>query len=188
MKFSGKVMPLKVTLTSYFFNPIASIIPKWWTFRLLIWMQNVYQSLWDLKILYSDMFGEQLLIRPFLWKTRNMNVECSWMLKFIFCFMETTRVPLDLDKWRLVPKKIMGTLTGFIWIIILFYEAFKYDDGSKFWGYVGTNTEPPCVEFCNFVHCCIVMKYLTFNLLSVCISPLNNFWTTWFIFITVVVK
>jgi hypothetical protein len=38
-----------------------------------------------------------------------------------------------------------------MWIIVLFDEAFKYGDGSKFWGYVGTNTEPHYVEFCSFV-------------------------------------
>jgi hypothetical protein len=27
--------------------------------------------------------------------------------------------------------------------IVLFYEAFKYGDGEKFRGYVGTNAEPP---------------------------------------------
>jgi hypothetical protein len=30
----------------------------------------------------------------------------------------------------------------------LFGEAIKYGDGAKLWGYVGTNTEPLCIEFC----------------------------------------
>jgi hypothetical protein len=30
--------------------------------------------------------------------------------------------------------------TSFIWVI-LFYEAFKYGDGAKFWSCIGTNTE-----------------------------------------------
>jgi hypothetical protein len=30
-------------------------------------------------------------------------------------------------------------------------NAWTYDDVSKLWGYLGTNAEPPCVEFCNFV-------------------------------------
>jgi hypothetical protein len=57
--------------------------------------------------------------------------------------------------------------------IILFDEAFKYGDGAKYWCYVGTNTEPPCVEVFNFVQCCILMNYLTFCLsvsLSICMS------------------
>jgi hypothetical protein len=37
---------------------------------------------------------------------------------------------------------------SFIWIIILFDAVFKYDDGAKFWGYVGINAEPLFVEFC----------------------------------------
>jgi hypothetical protein len=32
----------------------------------------------------------------------------------------------------------MDIPTGLIWIIILFDEAFKYDDCNKCWGYVGT--------------------------------------------------
>jgi hypothetical protein len=53
---------------------------------------------------------------------------------------------------------------SFIWIIILFDAVFiiKYGDGAKFWGYVGINAEPLCVEFCNFVQCHIFVKYLTF--------------------------
>jgi hypothetical protein len=35
----------------------------------------------------------------------------------------------------------MDIPTSFIWIIILFYEAFKYGDGAKCWCYVGTNAE-----------------------------------------------
>jgi hypothetical protein len=46
--------------------------------------------------------------------------------------------------------KIMDVHTSFIWLI-LFDEAFKYDDGAKSWGYVGTNTEPVHIEFCNFM-------------------------------------
>jgi hypothetical protein len=43
------------------------------------------------------------------------------------------------------------TYISFIWIIILFDAVFnKYDDGAKFWGYVGINAEPLCVEFCTF--------------------------------------
>jgi hypothetical protein len=38
---------------------------------------------------------------------------------------------------------------SFIWIIILFNAVFKYGDGAKFWGYVGINAEPLCVEDSN---------------------------------------
>jgi hypothetical protein len=51
--------------------------------------------------------------------------------------------------------------TSFIWMIISFDEAFKYDDGAKFWGYVRTNTEPTYVELCNFVQCHMLVKYVT---------------------------
>jgi hypothetical protein len=39
---------------------------------------------------------------------------------------------------------------SFIWTVILSDEAFKYDDGLKFWAYVGTNAELLCMELCNF--------------------------------------
>jgi hypothetical protein len=42
-----------------------------------------------------------------------------------------------------------------------FHEAIKYGNGMKFGGYVGTNAEPLCVEFCNFVQCHIFVNYLT---------------------------
>jgi hypothetical protein len=31
-------------LTVMLFNPLASNIPKWWTIKLLRWMQNLHQS------------------------------------------------------------------------------------------------------------------------------------------------
>jgi hypothetical protein len=39
-------MPLKMTCV-ILSNPIAAAIPKWWTFKLLRWMQNLHQSIWD---------------------------------------------------------------------------------------------------------------------------------------------
>jgi hypothetical protein len=47
----------------------------------------------------------------------------------------------------------MNVPTSFIRTIIFFGGAFECGGGSKFWGYVGTNAEALCVEFCNFVHC-----------------------------------
>jgi hypothetical protein len=35
----------------------------------------------------------------------------------------------------------VGTHTSFILIVILLEEAFKYGNGGKFWGYVGTNAK-----------------------------------------------
>jgi hypothetical protein len=51
---------------------------------------------------------------------------------------------------------------SFIWIINLFDAVFKYGDDAKFWGYVGINAGPHCVEFCNFVKCHNFVNYLTF--------------------------
>jgi hypothetical protein len=42
-------------------------------------------------------------------------------------------------------------------------ESFKYSDGVKLRGYVGTNAEKLCVEFCNFVQCHIFLPYFPQN-------------------------
>jgi hypothetical protein len=151
-------------LDAVLFNPVPSTIPKWQTFKLLRWMKNLHQSTWDHKILYTDRSSkdEQLLMTPFLSKTKNTNMAAVWMLKFIVCFVETTNEPLHLGKWTLVQKEIMDIPTSFIWIVVLFDTVFKYGDGKKFWGYVVINAEQPCVEFCNFVQCHILVNYLTF--------------------------
>jgi hypothetical protein len=66
----------------------------------------------------------------------------------------------------------MDMPTSFI-SIILFDEDFKYGNGTKFWGYAGTNTEPLFVKFCNFVQCLALVNNLTFCL-SVCL-PIITF-------------
>jgi hypothetical protein len=42
-----------------------------------------------------------------------------------------------------------------------FGAAFECYGGSKFGGYVETNAEPFCVEFCNFVQCNAFVNYLS---------------------------
>jgi hypothetical protein len=42
---------------------------------------------------------------------------------------------------------------GFIRIIILFDEVFKYGNDVKFWCYVGIYAEPLWVKFWSFVQC-----------------------------------
>jgi hypothetical protein len=53
----------------------------------------------------------------------------------------------------------MFTMMMIILIFILHDEAFKYADGANFLGYGGTDTEPLCVEFCNFVQCLVFSSY-----------------------------
>jgi hypothetical protein len=107
--------------------------------------------------------------KAILVKTKNTNLEGGWMLKFTLCFMETIHKPLVLEKWSLVQHKKIDICTSSIWITILFDEAFKCD-GAKFWRYVGTHAESLCLEFCNFVHCHILVNYLTVCL-SACPPP-----------------
>jgi hypothetical protein len=56
----------------------------------------------------------------------------------------------------------MDIPTSFIRIIIFFHRAFEYGRGSKVLGYVGTNAELLCVEFCSSVQCHIFGSYLSF--------------------------
>jgi hypothetical protein len=88
------------------------------------------------------------------------NTVGSWTLKFKFYFVVTTHEPLHLDKWRFVQWKIMDIPTSFIWNIVFFEEDFDYDSSLKFWGFVWTNAEPLCVEFCNFVQWHTFVHYL----------------------------
>jgi hypothetical protein len=55
-----------------------------------------------------------------------------------------------------------GYVCRFMWINILFDEAFKYSDGVKLWGHIATSAEPLCVEFSNFVQCHISINHLAF--------------------------
>jgi hypothetical protein len=66
-------------LDAVFFNPVPSTIPKWRTFKLLRWMQNLHQSTWDHAILETDRSSkdEQLWIRPLLSETKNTNMAAS---------------------------------------------------------------------------------------------------------------
>jgi hypothetical protein len=70
MKFRREVIPLKVTSTPYVLIPY---LPKWRTFELLRWMQNLHHSTWDHEILYAGRSSkdEELLIRSFLSETKN---------------------------------------------------------------------------------------------------------------------
>jgi hypothetical protein len=63
-------------LDAVLFNPVPSTIPKYRTFKLPRWMQNLHQSAWDHEILYTDRSSEdeQLLTVPFLSKTKNTNM------------------------------------------------------------------------------------------------------------------
>jgi hypothetical protein len=58
---------IEVDLNAIICNLVALTIPKWRTFELLRWMQNLHQSMWDGKILCANKSSkdEQVLI-PFL--------------------------------------------------------------------------------------------------------------------------
>jgi hypothetical protein len=123
-------------------------------FKLLRWMWNLRQSMWDHKILYADRYleDEQLSIWPLLREFKNVNMVGSWKLKFTLYFMERSHEPLHLEKRSFVLWRIMDMPTSLIWIIVFFDRPFEYGGSSKLGGYFGTNTELLCIEFCNFEH------------------------------------
>jgi hypothetical protein len=57
-------------------NPVTLTIPKWRTFKLLTWMQNVHQPTWDHEFLYAEGCAEdgELLKRPLLREIKNTNM------------------------------------------------------------------------------------------------------------------
>jgi hypothetical protein len=72
IKFSREVIAIEDDLDAVLFNPVPSTIPKWQTFKLLRWMQNLHQSTSEHEILYTDGSSkdEQLLMRPFFVKNK----------------------------------------------------------------------------------------------------------------------
>jgi hypothetical protein len=76
----------------------------WRILKLLRWMKNLHQSMWDHIILYSDRSSEdeQLLMRPLMRESKNINMASGWMVKFTFYFMNRTHEPLHLVKWSFV--------------------------------------------------------------------------------------
>jgi hypothetical protein len=59
---------------------------------------------------YSDRASkhEQLLMRPLMWKAKITNMEGSWTLKFISCFMEIAMNLLQLDRKKYGTAKDHG--------------------------------------------------------------------------------
>jgi hypothetical protein len=141
---------------------LFSLMERFWGIQILMWRQNLCQSTWDHEILYDDRPSkdEQLLMRLLLWRTKKYNG--GWLkVKIYILFYGDNSWTIALQKWSLVQWKITDIPTSFIWIIIFFYRAFEHGDDVKFWGYVGINAEPLCVEFCNFVNCLIFVNHVT---------------------------
>jgi hypothetical protein len=78
---------VEVDLDEMLCSPVFSTIPICRTFKLLRWLENVQKSARNHVILWADISSkdEKLLIRSFLWKHGNINVEGDWKLQFIHC-------------------------------------------------------------------------------------------------------
>jgi hypothetical protein len=129
-------------------------------FKLLRWMQNLHQSTWDHKMLYTNIFRGWTSCNKITFAIiQNMNMAFGWKLKFTFYFMDSTHEPLHLDKWSLVHWKVMDIPTRFIRIVIFLTEllnmaAFRNCE-------VLCWDKLHCVECCNFVKCHIFVSYLS---------------------------
>jgi hypothetical protein len=79
-------------------------------------MQNLHQSTCDHEILCAgrSLKDEQLLIRPFLSKTKKYEHGRRLNVKIHSLFCETTHEPLHLDKLTLVEKEIIEIPISFI--------------------------------------------------------------------------
>jgi hypothetical protein len=56
-------------------------------------------------------------------------------------FYANGKEQLHWNKWCFLLLKVMERPARFMWIVILFEEAFKYGDSVKFSGNVGTKSE-----------------------------------------------
>jgi hypothetical protein len=70
--------------------------------------------------------------------------------KFTFCFVEITHEPLRLEK-KFRAVKDYGHAYTFCVNHCFIRRSVSIRRWNEFLGYVGTNAEPLCVEFCNFV-------------------------------------
>jgi hypothetical protein len=110
-------------LDTTFFNLVTLTIPKCRKFKLLRYKtctsrcgSMTFWMLIDLQM--KNNFWDHLSGK------KSMNVEGGWKWKFIFCFMEVTYEPLELNKWSLVQRKIVHTPATFIWIANFIWRSF----------------------------------------------------------------
>jgi hypothetical protein len=86
-------------LDAIIFNAVAATIPKWQTFKLVRWMQNLHQSTYDHEILYSDRSSEDEETYNKNRFARNQSTNTGGGdLKLKSCCVETTHEPLHLYK------------------------------------------------------------------------------------------
>jgi hypothetical protein len=113
--------------------------------------------------MYADrhLRDKQILAWLLLRRTKKYEHDGRLNLNFTFCFMDRTQETLHVDKRSLAIWNTMDIPASLIWISICFEEAFEDGKDAKWWGYVVTNAEPLCVEFCNFVQYQTFVNYLT---------------------------
>jgi hypothetical protein len=75
--------------------------------------------------------------------TAEFGIIFLWTVSYVDILIYWIETHMNTDEWSLVQLRIMDTSTSFI-SIFFFAEAFKNGNGSKFWSYIWTNTEPFC--------------------------------------------
>jgi hypothetical protein len=84
---------------------------------------------------------EELLIRQFLWETKNANVKGSWKLKVHILFHGDNSWTAALTEIKFDTVKDHGHTCMFYWNNYFVWWSFKCGDREKFLGYVVTNSE-----------------------------------------------
>jgi hypothetical protein len=72
---------IEVELYTILCNPVASTILEYQTFRLLRWVQNLHQSVWDHDILCADSLQSANNFQQDRFCEKTQKYECEWCLK-----------------------------------------------------------------------------------------------------------
>jgi hypothetical protein len=122
------------------------------TFRLLRCIQNHSTLGHDVTFVcwIRSSKNERRILRPFMWKTKNMNVDNSWKLKFIFCLVEITDEPLHVDKWSCVQylQVLFDEVVNMSMVRILRLRWDRLNHSVKFSNFM------QCHEFLSYVCGC----------------------------------
>jgi hypothetical protein len=106
------------------FNPVASTIPKWRTFKILRWMQNLHKSIWDHQVLYPKRSSkhEELSITQFLRKPKNTNMKGGWKLKFVELFFHGDNL------WTVARRQVWYRKRSWTYLQVLFEPLFCFTE------------------------------------------------------------
>jgi hypothetical protein len=127
------------------------------TFERLRWIQNLHQSTWDHEMVYADRSSKG---PDCFCEESNKKYEHGVRLSVrihILCSRDNWGTAA-LTQLKFCTLKVHG-LTYNFYLNVFLCLSFSIRRWRKILGYVGTNTEPLCVGFCNFVQCHTFVDY-----------------------------